>query len=159
MKAIFISAILLLVGYSSINAQNLIAVQNNSTPSFYTSLDAAINNATDGDTLYLPGGSFGLGANVSKRLHIIGVGHNPDSTVATNPTYITGNICLIDGASGGSMTGIKATGTIYFGYGNDSSAHNYTIFRCNISSIISIQQGFSRPIKTPQNNQSSKFKD
>ena len=39
--------------------QDLIAVQNGGTPSFYEDLQLAITIAQAGDTLYLPGGSFG----------------------------------------------------------------------------------------------------
>ena len=41
------------------NAQNLIAVQNAGTPSFFLKITEAIESAQNGDTIYIPGGSFG----------------------------------------------------------------------------------------------------
>ncbi len=118
------------------NAQNLIAVQNNSTPFFFTSLDSAIIHAHNGDTLYLPGGNFALNTNIDKCIHIIGVGHNPDSTNAINPTnIIANNLYLITGSSFGSLIGVKLSG---FNFGKESgngNITNYTLGRCNINGI------------------------
>ena len=132
--------VIVIVAFTSnifcIDAQNLIAVQNSNTPTFYTSLDSAIVHAVNGDTIYIPGGNFALNTNISKRLHIIGVGHNPDSTLVTNPTIInvTSSLNLITGASGGSLMGIKLNGNILFGNNSNQPISNYTVGRCYISS-------------------------
>ena len=89
MKTIFISALMLLAFSFSSMAQNLITVQNGSKVQFYVSLDSAYVHSVDGDTLYLPGGGY-ESLTVDKRLHIIGVGHNPDSTKATARTIMSG---------------------------------------------------------------------
>jgi hypothetical protein len=108
----------------AVSAQALIAVQNGSTATFYNNLDSAIIHAQNDDTLYLPGGIFPLSTStkINKRLHIIGVGHNPDSTIATSKTIINGDIYLLSNASGGSICGISlepmppnTSGSIYFG--------------------------------------------
>jgi len=142
---ILIASLILLAGTG--RAQSLIAVQNGSTPSFYTNLDSAITHTSEGDTLYLPGGSFSLHKTISKRLHIIGVGHHPDSAAVTMPTYITGDIYLNASASGGSMMGIDIVGTTYFG--TSSAAENYTISRCKMNYIYSFQSSWSC---APKNN-------
>ncbi len=104
MKAIFFTAVLCLTGIIS-NAQNLIAVQNAGTPSFFLKINEAIESAQDGDTIYLPGGSFG-DCTINKRLHLVGVGHHPDSTKATLMTYIP-TVYFYLGSSGSTLTGIR----------------------------------------------------
>ena len=91
----FIFTLVMLLTGSAAHSQNLIAVQNGNTPAFYTVLDSAIIHAQNGDTVYIPGGTFSLNVPVTKSLHIIGVGHNPDSTLATGKTVINGNLSLI----------------------------------------------------------------
>ncbi|KAF0130026.1 MAG: hypothetical protein FD155_1812 [Bacteroidetes bacterium] len=107
-------------------SQNLIAVQNGSSTSFYTSLNLAFDSANPGDTVYIPSGPF-LAADISKRLHIIGIGHNPDSAAATGISVITGDLLLYQGASGGTLTGVKCNKIILF-----DTISNYSVRRCNI---------------------------
>lgn len=83
-KTLLLFSIILLVSYA--NAQKLIAVQNAGTPNFYEDVNEAFDSAIEGDTLYFPGGSFNLDRTIDKTLHIIGVGHNPNSTSATGST-------------------------------------------------------------------------
>jgi len=117
----------------NIEAQNLIAVQNGGNPSFYTKLDSALVHAQNGDTIYIPGGYYSCSiVNLSKQLHIIGVGHNPDSTTATVSTHITnGPLFIHPGAGGGSLTGVYWENSLWF-YDNVS---NYTVMRCNIYNL------------------------
>jgi len=141
MKKIIFFALMLICSYA-VNAQNVIAVQHGGTPTFYTNLDTAIVYAQSGDTIYLPGGFFSLATNISKCLHIIGVGHNPDSTNATGPTIIGASVgtysYLITGASGGSLIGVKLSGSIDFGTSSaNANVSNYTVGRFNITGAIS----------------------
>lgn len=136
MKTIYISFLFLLVTLSSSIAQKLIVVQNGGTPKFYTKLDSAIIKSQDGDTIYVPGGSFESIA-INKKLYIFGVGHNTDSTMVTNYSLISGNIYLLSGADGGSLTGFKINGSIYFGNSTlNQNINNYSISRCNFSTLI-----------------------
>ncbi|MDP2234844.1 MAG: hypothetical protein Q8J88_00295 [Bacteroidales bacterium] len=57
-KFIFITTIFFMFINQVSFSQNLIAVQNGAPASFYTSLALAITNASYGDTIYVPGGSF-----------------------------------------------------------------------------------------------------
>ena len=135
--------IFVLLSYG-VKAQGLIAVQNGGDPSFYTKLDSAIFHATNGDTIYIPGGIFPWsGPNLSKLLHIIGVGHNPDSNAAVVATHIIGNALFIhSGAEGGSLTGLYLDNNLWF-FDNVS---NYTVSRCNILNLT-----FTQP-NTASNN-------
>lgn len=126
------------------NSQNLIAVQNGGTTTFYTDINAAITGALAGDTIYLPGGSFTILNSISKPIHIVGVGHDPDSTNATNYTYLNGSsypagsLQLTSGASGGSISGVLIPSTFLLGDGN-GCATNYKIYRCKIKQMASMQ--------------------
>lgn len=141
MKKVYIvfSVIMCLLPQTA-KTQNLIAVQNGGVPAFYTKLDSAIVHAVNGDTIYIPGGNFALNTDISKRLHIIGVGHNPDSTVVTNPTIInvTSSLNLITGASDGSLMGIKLNGSLQFGTtATNADVSNFTVARCYVGSVYS----------------------
>jgi len=137
MKARTLLFILLLAVTGSPYAQNLIAVQNGGNPMFYTNLDSAYKYSQNNDTIFLPGGTFSLHYEITKRLHFIGVGHNPDSTKSTNPTYLFNGLTLETGADGGSLTGI-----IFHSCGVQirSELTNYQISRCNIGEIVSVAQ-------------------
>lgn len=137
---LLIAAGILQVGI--IKAQNLIAVQSGGEPEFYTNINTAIDSASAGDTIYLPGGIFTINNSIVKPIHIIGVGHNPDSTNATYYTYLTGtsypsgSINLSIEASGGSLTGVYIPGQLFLGNPN-GCVNDYSIWRCNIGSLES----------------------
>jgi len=135
-KITFHFIVLLMLIAGGANAQNMIAVQNNNTPSFYSSIDDAISQAINGDTLYLPGGSFNLTVSISKRLHFIGVGFHPDSTQATTFTYFTNTIYFVDGSDGSSIAGIYINGSIILGIdGTLTDVDNIKITRCNFQNL------------------------
>jgi hypothetical protein len=126
MKTLLILLLALVAATGSSFAQNVIAVQNGGTPSFYTTLDSAILNAHNGDTLFLPGGIFPLTVAVDKRLHIIGVGYSRELNMATGPNIINGDVTLQNEASGGSLMGLNLVGNITSG----ENISNYMVRRC-----------------------------
>lgn len=77
-----------------------------------------------------------------KRIHIVGVGYNPNTTNSTNYTYLNGNnypnssIYLSPGASGGSLIGVLIPVSLYVG-NPDGCVTNYKIWRCKISTVAS----------------------
>ncbi|MCB8963423.1 MAG: hypothetical protein H6536_00095 [Bacteroidales bacterium] len=91
-------------------AQKQIVVQNGTAQTF-SDLNAAIAAATAGDTLYIPGGGFSVSAPVDKTLHWRGVGHYPDSTIATGHTQITNTVTFTGNCDNSTFEGI------YFQYG------------------------------------------
>jgi len=135
MKKIFLILILISAVYTA-KAQNLIAVQNGNNAIFYTNLDTAIINAPSGSIIYIPGGSFAINTTIDKTLNIIGIGHNPNYSTATNYTYITGNVNLISGAGNGSLTGLYISGNINIGTNSTNDFVNYLLVnRCNFLSL------------------------
>jgi hypothetical protein len=144
MKSFLLFLLLLLAAGSSLSAQNLIAIQNGDTPTFYTNLDSAIVHAQNGDTIYIPGGIFNINRQINKRIYIIGIGHNVNYSSATGYTLLTGDILLQKGASGGLITGAYISGAIRYGrndYASNSGdslmdVDDFIISRCNISYIL-----------------------
>jgi hypothetical protein len=116
----------LIIAAIGAKAQNLITVQHAGTPKFYTKLPDAITGALAGDTILIPGGGFD-GITINKRLYLIGVGTNPDSTSVTARTSIT----LTTGADNGVITGISSQQNIY----TNADITGYTISRCNVAGI------------------------
>jgi len=129
---------------NDIQSQSLIAVENSSSgSSFYKFLDQAITNAQSGDVIYLPGGSFSMGSvHINKTLTIIGVGHHPDSTLATNQTIITGNIPIDEGAHNLHLEGLYVTGSISLT--PQEQANDVMIRRCNVNVITNNGSHFSQ---------------
>ena len=110
-------------------------VQNGNKTEVYTNINTAIENAVDGDTLYIPGGGFSLSSgNIYKSLHWVGVGHYPSETGATHASRITTAISLYDGCSGSSFEGIYFTGS--FRIGIDADVTDITLNRCRIDDYI-----------------------
>ena len=137
-KSLLSLIVLLIVSSYSLKAQNLIAVQSSGNTSFYTSLDDAIANAINGDNIYVPGGSFTINNPISKEVHIVGAGANPDSTIATGFTLILSNIILVNGSSNSSIEGLYLNNyNIYFGT-NPQNISGVIISRCNVGSITFI---------------------
>jgi hypothetical protein len=118
-----------------------ITLNHNGNSTFYSVLNDAVTASASGDTIYLPGGPVNVSGNVTinKTLTIVGAGHYPDSTVATNPSLWTssGNyVLVIQGADNGSISGIKNL-SVYFGNGiaNSANVNNFRIERCYLSSL------------------------
>lgn len=119
------------------HSQNTIAVQNGGEPTFYSLLSSAFANAQSGDTIYVPGFAYTLGTlNIDKEIHVIGTGHNPDSTTATGITYLEGLFILNDGADNSSFTGFNLGGAVITGTsGLNDDVDNISISRCKTGTI------------------------
>ncbi len=112
-----------------VNAQNVIVLQHQGQASTYSTLTTAFSAASDGDTLYLSGGTYAA-SNMTKAVHIIGAGYHPDSTQATLPTTINGVFRVMQEASGGSIEGCHFQSNFYFGTTTSNNAvNNFSIRR------------------------------
>ena len=131
-KSIFSLLLAICCSFSTAYAQSLIALLHNDTTTLFTTIPAAVTAAVSGDTIYIPGGSFPA-FNIDKSLSIIGVGHNPDSTVATGMTLISGHILMTNSNCDGSVfTGLRVNGNISPN-GNDND--NVQVSRCFANGI------------------------
>lgn len=131
--------ILLLISFGSINlanAQQKVALQSNGTTLVFGGANAFVNAytaSTNGDTLYLPGGTIPYPPTINKGLVIIGAGHYPDSTLATGKTVLTGNLTITQDADKLWLEGIEITGNITFA--NNSKVDSVTIKRCKFNDL------------------------
>ena len=134
MKNISVIVFLLISGIS-FSQQTF--VRQNVTSTTYSSINDVFSAALDNDTIYLPGGAFSVNnLTISKKLFVFGVGHHPDSTLATYATTISGNIIITNTASFGSIEGVYLTGTLKFGSSPaDQAVSNYSVTRCAIENI------------------------
>lgn len=143
--AIFFTIFTITFGYS----QDLIAVQNGNTPSFYKDLSEAIKQSKAGDTLYIPGRNYIVNDTINKPIHLIGVGINPYYTQATgitslaSPGITSPQLILGDNADGGSLVGIHFTTNYYNGNPRSNitqdinvNVSNFLIDRCYFGSNV-----------------------
>ena len=80
----------------------------------------AYNAAEDGDTIYLPGGTFEQPGEYKKSLRIYGAGVSPDSSAVTSPTTLSGNTYLRKGTDNFSIEGVNINGDFYYSYSADT---------------------------------------
>lgn len=83
-----------------------IVLQSGETAKFFNDLTAAVQAASNGDAIYLPGGSFSLTGNLNKQLYIYGAGWRSDSSAVMGSTTITGDLRIGSGASGSILNSI-----------------------------------------------------
>lgn len=93
----------------------------------------AYNAAVDGDTIYIPGGTYAPPTLFNKRLAVYGAGHFPSATTVTLSTKISGNLNLGDLADGSHLEGLLFLGSVVY---PNESVNAITIKRCFISSSI-----------------------
>ena len=138
MKPTILTVLLTMATFVGVQAQTMIAVQGDTGSSFYASLDTAIVKAHAGDYIYLPGGNFTVSKPIDKKLHIVGVGFNPDSCIATRITQVTGSFTIKKGSDHGSMTGMKIGGGFTFSLSTGESLNYFSIERCDIGSDVNL---------------------
>lgn len=120
-----------------IMAQSVIVLHSTDTTAVFTGTNAFVNAyalAESGDTMYLSGGSFTVGTEISKGLKIFGAGIHPDSTSATYITQISGDVIIRNGADGLHFEGIQFSDHIYEPY--SQVVHFVSFIRCKFDSNL-----------------------
>jgi hypothetical protein len=111
-----------------VHAATFTVNNNNPSPGQYTTIDAAMSAAADGDVILISGSptAYSTGSAISKSLTFIGTGYNPtkDNPLTSNITF-GGYIA----ASNVTFKGIVFTNVV------DVRGSNLTISECNISSL------------------------
>ncbi len=112
-----------------------IAVVSGGTTTVHQTLKDAIEHASNGSVIYLPGGGFSIGDSVkiTKRVTIVGIGHKTDSDNEDGSTIIGGNLWFNNGSSGSSIMGCYLTGNVNIG--EDGVVNNVIVRLCNINSV------------------------
>ena len=135
-KRILLAAIAAIMGTAVAMAQQIAVVSENGTTDVYQTLQEAIEGASDGSVVYLPGGGFQIhdSVKITKRLSIIGIGHKAKNENADGNTTIAGNLFFNEGASNSSVMGCYITGNVIIGEGN-ATVNNVTIKYCNLNAV------------------------
>jgi hypothetical protein len=114
MKSSLLIAAALLVTVAGYSQKAVLLHKTNGTQqAFYSSqpLADAYNAASNGDTIYVPGGTFN-GLSCDKRIKFYGAGHYPDSTQATGQTIIYGSFYFGGNADSALLEGFSIQGEI-----------------------------------------------
>lgn len=136
MKKQILSLLVAMLATVTMYAQQIAVVSSTGATSIYTTLKDAIEGAKAGSVVYLPGGSFPIADSVkiTKKLTIIGIGHNAQSENVDGCTIISGNLQFQNGSDGSSVMGCYLTSNIFIG--NDgTTSHNVLVRYCNVNEI------------------------
>jgi len=135
-KRILLAAIAAIMGTAVAMAQQIAVVSESGTTDVYQTLQEAIEGASDGSVIYLPGGGFQIhdSVKITKRLSIIGIGHKAKSENVDGNTVIGGNLFFNEGSSGSSVMGCFLSGNVSIGDGG-ASVNNVTIKYCNLNAV------------------------
>ncbi|MBN2776895.1 MAG: hypothetical protein JXR36_04605 [Bacteroidales bacterium] len=140
-KTILIIAIVALA--ITVNAQQKVALHSNGTSTIFGGSNPftdAYNASANGDTIYLPGGNIPFPTTIDKGIVIIGAGHYPDSTTATNPTVSNAITLLIgENADNLHMEGFEVTGAINFA--TNANIDNVVLKRLRFKSMSYLGSG------------------
>ena len=132
MKKTLFSLLIALMAVVVAHAQQIAVVTSDGSTTMYQNLTEAINGATSGSTIYLPGGGFSVGEKIeiTKKITIIGIGHKANGENADGNTTISGNLFFHGGSSGSAVMGCYLAG--YISIGMDGKAVNNILVRyCN----------------------------
>ncbi len=136
MKRIIILLMIAFVATVYSHAQQIAVVSTDGATSLYQTLGEAINGASAGSVIYLPGGGFPISDDVkiTKKLTIIGIGHKIMTDNADGYTTITGNLNFNEGSDGSAVMGVYLTGNLYIGY-DGKKVDNVLVRYCNVDGI------------------------
>ena len=135
-RIIIMTAIAVLLGMASAYAQQIAVVSESGETTVYQTFQAAIEGASEGSVIYLPGGSFSLpdSVKITKRLTIIGIGHRSDNDNVDAKTWVAGNLWFNEGSSGSAVMACYITGNVNIGEG-DASVNNILVKFCNLNGV------------------------
>lgn len=135
-QRIIATAITAVMGICMMMAQQIAVVSKTGTTTVCQTLKEAIEGATPGSVIYLPGGGFQIGDTVKiiTKLSIVGIGYKANSVNVDGNTVISGNLFFDGGSSGSSVMGCFISGNVCIG-NDDSSVNNVVVKFCNINSM------------------------
>ena len=127
----FFIILMALVCTSMLMAQEITVVASNGTTHFYQTFTQAIENATGNSVIYLPEGGFSLSDDVkiTRKVTIIGVGHQGKRGKVIGVTNIGGNLYFEEGSNGSAVLGCYLTGTL------NVNVCDFLLMYCNAGNI------------------------
>jgi len=142
-KLIFLLAFVML-SFSNGFGQKTIAVQGNGTTGFFTEWASAWAATQEGDTIYLPGGTFNIGnLIIDKKITIIGVGHDPTQTHDGLFSHLNGSIYFAQGSDHTLLHGFQVGSLFFFSSNQNQNVTNITVSRCRITGNTNL--GYTNP--------------
>ena len=138
MKKLFFLLVLTAVYLQSFS-QAPIVLQDGDEIFTHSRLDTIIAHAKDGNSIYIPGGTIMLTSElyIDKELHIYGAGHYPDSSAATQVTFVSGaNTFFRKGASRSSITGVYFNNDLYLSKLAEDTVSYISITRCSLNNLM-----------------------
>ena len=130
-KRIIAAAVTVLIGITVCLAQQIVVVSVEGKTNTYNSLQDAIEKASDGSVIYLPGGSFKISDEdvITKKLCIVGIGYKAISGNADGNTILAGNIWFKENSNGSSVMGCYISGNV------NIEVNDVVVKYCNLNSI------------------------
>ena len=113
------------------NAQKTVILEHEGVSTAFNGaspFEEAYEAAVSGDIVYLPGGAIVPPATIDKGIKIYGVGHHPEATDATLPTYLSSTINLNENADGFYLEGVEINGNISIAINH--TVDDVSIIRC-----------------------------
>lgn len=125
-----------IMGVAMAFAQNIAVVSEDGNTTIWSTLQEAVENATNGSIIYLSDGGYQISDDVkiTKKLSIIGKGYKPKSGNADGRTAILGNLWFNENSGGSSVMGCYISGDVNIGDGN-ASVNNVVVKYCNLNSV------------------------
>ncbi len=117
MKKQVLTFIMALIAVASLHAQQISVVSSSGSTSVYSTLQEAIEGATSGSVIYLPGGGFSISdeVKITKQVTIIGIGYKSSDSNVDGTTIINGNLWFNQGSSGSAVMGCYISGNVNIG--------------------------------------------
>ena len=141
MKKLILTLVIIATFAISVNATIWTVSNMPDSPGQYTSLQAAIDTAANGDTIYVSGSTNSYGnIIINKEIHLFGAGYNPDKQEAMPSTLFAINLAEIDStdASYSSIQGFSLN-NIQIGPFSGTALSNIIIRRNSIGAFINSQ--------------------
>lgn len=137
-KRLILAAMAAIMTMTVAIAQKIAVVSEGGETSLYQNLPAAIEGASPGSVIYLPGGGFPLpdSVKITKRLTIIGIGHKSTNDNVDGYTTIAGNVFFNGGSSGSAILGCLISGDVCIGH-DDAIVNDILVKCCNVNAIDS----------------------
>ena len=125
-----------LVWTVALMAQRIAVVDTDGGTKTFRTFKEAIEGASSGSTIYLPGGGFSIADSVkiTKKLTIIGIGHKSNNDNVDGATIISGNLFFNQGSSGSAVMACYITGNVNIGEGG-AAVNDVLIKCCNLKSV------------------------
>ena len=116
-------------------AQQIAVVTSGGSTTVHTTLKEAIEHATNGCVIYLPGGTVSIGDSVkiTKRVTIVGIGHKNNPEKEDGSSIINGNLWFNQGSSGSALMGVYLSGSVVIG--EDGIVNNVLVRLCNVYGV------------------------